>query len=101
MFTLTPAAAAELAQFRESRGIPDTAGIRASAEPADDGQLRVALAFSEVPAEDDQVTEQQGTRLFVAANLVEPLAETALDVAQTPEGPQLLLTPASEAGGMN
>lgn len=96
MFTLTPAAAAELAQFRHSRGISDSAGIRASADPAGDGQLRVALAFSELPAEDDQVTEQQGTKVFVAADLVEPLAETALDVAQTPEGPELRLTPASE-----
>ena len=54
--------------------------------------MALGLAFAEVPAEDDQVTEQEGTRVFLAPEIVEPLASAALDVEQTPEGGKLVLT---------
>ncbi len=38
------------------------------------------------------MSEQQGTRVFVAPEVVEPLATAALDVQETPEGAQLILT---------
>ena len=45
-----------------------------------------------MPAEDDQVSEQEGTLLFLAPEVVEPLASAALDVEQTTEGAKLVLT---------
>jgi Fe-S cluster assembly iron-binding protein IscA len=54
--------------------------------------MAVGLAFAAVPAEDDEVTEQEGTRMFVAPEVVEPLSSAALDVEETPDGPQLVLS---------
>lgn len=92
MVLLTQAAAAQVAQSRESAGLPDTYGLRLFAEPQPGGGVSLGLTFAEVPAEDDQVSEQQGTRVFVAPEVIEPLAAAALDVQETPEGTKLVLT---------
>ena len=92
MLQLTSAAASQLAQARESQGLPDTFGLRVFAEPEPGGGVSLGLAFAEVPAEDDQVSEQEGTRIFIASEVVEPLATATLDVEETPEGAQLILT---------
>jgi Fe-S cluster assembly iron-binding protein IscA len=92
MLQLTSAAATQLAQARESQGLPDSFGLRVFGEPQPGGGVSLGLAFAEVPAEDDQVSEQAGTRLFVAPEVVEPLATAALDVEETPEGVKLILT---------
>ena len=92
MLQLTSAAATQLAQARESQGLPETFGLRVFAEPQPDGGVGLGLAFAEVPAEDDQVSEQEGTRIFVAPEVVEPLATAALDVEETAEGVKLILT---------
>ena len=92
MLQLTNAAAAQVAQTRESAGLPETYGLRIFGEPQPGGGISVGLTFAEVPAEDDQVSEQEGTRLFLAPEVVEPLASAALDVQETPEGAQLVLT---------
>lgn len=92
MLQVTSAAATQIAQARESQGIPDTFGVRVFGEPQPNGGISLGLVFAEVPAEDDQVTEQEGTRIFVAPEVVEPLAAAALDVEETPEGAKLVLT---------
>lgn len=91
MVQLTRAAAAEVAQSRESAGLPESYGLRFFGEPQQGGGLTLGLTFAEVPAEDDQVSEQEGTRLFVAPEVAEPLASAALDVQHTPEGAKLVL----------
>ena len=91
MFQVTPAAAATLADIRQQNGIPDGAGLRASSTNEPDGGMAVSLVFTETPAEDDLVIEQEGTSVFVAADLVQPLEDSALDVADTTEGPKFLL----------
>ena len=92
MLQLTSAAATQLAQARESQGLPDTFGLRVFGETQPGGGVSLGLAFAEVPAEDDVVSEQEGTRIFVAPEVVEPLATAALDVEATPEGVKLVLT---------
>jgi Fe-S cluster assembly iron-binding protein IscA len=92
MLQLTSAAAAQLVQARELQGLPETFGLRVFGEPQPNGEISLALTFVEVPAEDDQVSEQEGTRVFVAPEVVEPLATAALDVEETPEGVKLILT---------
>lgn len=91
MLQLTSAAAAQIAQARQSQGIPDEFGLRVFGESQAGGGISLGLAFAEVPAEDDQVTEQEGTRVFVAPEVVEPLATAALDAEETPEGVKLVL----------
>jgi Fe-S cluster assembly iron-binding protein IscA len=92
MLQLTSRAAIQVAQARESQGLPDTFGLRVFGEPQPDGGISLTLAFAQVPAEDDQVSEQEGTRIFVAPEVVEPLATAALDVEETADGVKLVLT---------
>lgn len=90
MFQVTHAAAGQLVEARRQRGLPDNAGIRLSGDPRPDG-LALGLAFAELPAEDDQVMEQDGLKVFVGAELAEPLSSMALDLEDTPDGPRLAL----------
>jgi len=92
MLQLTHDAARELAQARQAQGLPDTCGIRVFGEPQSGDELAIGITFAEVPAEDDEVTERAGTRLFVAPEVATPLSSAALDVQRTPEGTKLVLT---------
>ena len=92
MLKLTNAAASQVAEARQAQGLPETAGLRVFGEPQPGGGMTVGLTFAEVPAADDEVTEQEGTRVFVAPEVVGPLSSAALDVKDTPEGVQLVLT---------
>ena len=91
MLQLTHAAATQVAQSRQSQGLPETYGLRVFAEPQPGGGVSLGLTFAEVPAEDDQVSEQEGTLLFLAPEVVEPLATAELDAHETPEGTKLVL----------
>ena len=92
MFQLTNAAAAHVADARRAQGLPESVGLRVFGEPRSGGGLAVGLTFAEVPAEDDDVVERDGTRVFVAPEVVGPLSSAALDVAETSEGERLVLT---------
>jgi Fe-S cluster assembly iron-binding protein IscA len=90
---VSDSAVSVLQEARSAQDIPDEFGIRVFAQPDESGEAALALAFAEEPVEGDQVTEQQGQAIYVAPELAEPLAGTVLDVADTPEGPQLTLVP--------
>ena len=92
MLQLTHEAAAQVAEARQAQGLPDTFGLRVFGEPQSRGQMAVGLTFAEVPAENDEVTEQEGTRVFLAPEVAPALASAALDVEPTAEGPKLVLT---------
>lgn len=100
MLEVTQAAAVQLAEARQSQGLPETVGIRIFGESRPEGEVGVGLAFAEVPAGDDQVTEKDGTRVFVAPEVAEALASSALDVQETPEGARLVLTPKEDVEGI-
>jgi Fe-S cluster assembly iron-binding protein IscA len=93
MLQVTDSAVSVLEQARADQQVPESFGIRVFARTGNDGQAALALAFAEEPAEGDQVTEHSGTEVYVAPEVAEPLAEHALDVEDTPEGPQLTLVP--------
>lgn len=92
MFQLTHAAALEVADVRRAQGVPETAGLRVFEQPNSNGERSFGLAFSESPFKDDEISEQEGTRVFLAPEVAIPLAESALDVESTPDGPKLVLT---------
>ena len=91
MLQLTHAAANQIAEARQAQGLPETAGLRLFGEPRPGGELALGLTFAEVPAEGDEVTEQEGTRMFIAPEVAEPLASAALDVQETADGAKLIL----------
>ena len=93
MLQVTDSAATALLQARAGQQLPDSFGVRAFAQAGNDGQAALALAFAEEPTAGDQVTEQSGIEIYVAPELIEPLAEHMLDLEDTPDGPQLALVP--------
>jgi Fe-S cluster assembly iron-binding protein IscA len=95
MLQITDAAVAALEEARAAQQVPDDHGVRVSAQPdPNDGANTVlALGFIEEPAEGDHVTDQAGTDIYIAPEVAEPLADTVLDIEQTPEGAQLILKP--------
>jgi Fe-S cluster assembly iron-binding protein IscA len=92
MLQLTHAAASHIAEERRQKGLPDSFGVRVSAHSNDHGEVGLALAFAEFPADGDDVTEQDGTRMFVAPEVSDALANAALTVTDTPDGTALVLT---------
>jgi iron-sulfur cluster assembly protein len=99
MLQCTPAAAATLDQVREAQGLPETAGLRIFPAQTPGGDVSLGLGFAESPEDGDQVGEAHGTKLFVAPELADDLAEMALDIQPDPSldgkgEPQLVLRPA-------
>lgn len=100
MLKVTQAAAVQLAEVREAKGLPETVGVRLFGEPRSEGEVEVGLAFAEVPAGDDQVTETDGTRVFVAPEVADALSSSTLDVRDTPEGARFVLGPQADLEGI-
>jgi Fe-S cluster assembly iron-binding protein IscA len=91
MLTLTPEATAAVSILREQRGLPDTYGLRVFEGARDDGQRAVQLGFSEDPVEGDEVTESEGTRVFVDPTLARVLDDTVLDTEGSGQETRLVL----------
>ncbi len=91
IFEVTTDAVRLIEEARNAQEVPDSFGIRVFSHADDNGQGSLALAFAEQPAEGDEVTEQAGTEIYLAPELVAPLADTRLDVQHSVEGTQLAL----------
>lgn len=92
MFELTSRAAAALAQTRAKSGLGDAIAIRISTSESSNGSSAgYQLRFASDPAPDDVVVESSGTKVFVAAELAEPLEASVLDAVETAEGERLVL----------
>ena len=96
MLQLSSRAASLLDQARESQGIPEHFGVRVYGEPAPEGGTAIGIAFTETPEQGDEVGEQDGTNLFVAPEVAEPLSAALLDAEESPEGVRLTLKTAPE-----
>ena len=90
MFQVTARAATVLKEARSQRGVPETFGLRI-AQPESDSRSPVHLEFTEGPAAGDEVSEANGLRLFVAAEIAEPLTEQAIDTQEGPSGANLVI----------
>jgi Fe-S cluster assembly iron-binding protein IscA len=99
MLQVTHAAATQLADVRRAQGIPDTFGIRVFEQSGAGGEVMLGLQFAEDPSADDVVTEQEGTWVFVAPEVADRLATSALDVEHTAEGATLVVTPQDSDAG--
>ena len=99
MLKLTHDAAKLITEARTRAAMPDTYGLRLFAEPTAEGS-NVAIAFAPAPERGDEVIEQDGLPVYVAPEVAEPLAAATIDVAQTPNGPDLVMKLEEEAGEM-
>ncbi len=64
----------------------ETAGLRLFTEANPTGERQMKVAAAELPAEDDQVIEDEGARVFLEAELAAHLADKALDAQMTTHG---------------
>lgn len=92
MLQVTSSAMSTFEQAREAQDLPENAGVRIYAQRDEQGEVGIALAFAEEPESDDQVTETDGTQVFVAPELAEPLSDSVLDVRDAEEGQELVIT---------
>lgn len=92
MLQVTSSAMSTFEQAREAQDLPEDAGVRIYAQRDEQGEVGIALAFAEEPESDDQVTETDGTQVFVAPELAEPLSDSVLDVRDAEEGQELVIT---------
>jgi Fe-S cluster assembly iron-binding protein IscA len=92
MLQVTSNAALTIAGVRDQQGMPETMGIRITAGPASnsDSAASFQLGFVEEPMAGDQVTETEGTRVFVAPEVADVLSNATLDFAE--ESGRLILT---------
>ncbi|HVV25091.1 MAG TPA: iron-sulfur cluster biosynthesis protein [Pseudonocardiaceae bacterium] len=75
MLTLTPAAIEVVSTMAEASGMPDTAGLRI-ANSTDPAGLEVA--FVSGPAEQDQVLNEGGARVFLENQAAQYLTDKVL-----------------------
>lgn len=92
MLQITHDAAQLLTELRRGQDLPEDHGLRVfaeSTEPA--GEITIGLGFADAPGQGDQVTEQEGIKLFVAPELAEPLTDAAIDVTKADDGASRLV----------
>ena len=92
MLRVTKKAAALLKAAKAAEGATGGAGIRLrrDAVPDESGKPSVGFTFSNEPDPDDWEFEQQGLRIFVEDELVQPLGDRTLDVRDANDGLQLV-----------
>jgi Fe-S cluster assembly iron-binding protein IscA len=88
MLKVTSSAATTLADARADKGLPEHFGVRICAVGSN-GQSGYQLGFVEEPDAGDEVTETDGTRIYVAPEVAVPLDGAVLDVE---ESGRLILT---------
>ena len=98
MLQITHAAAELLNEIRREQEVPDDHGLRVFAETSDADEVSIGLGFTETPAAGDQVTEQDGLKVFVAPEVAAPLTDAAIDVTPATNGAtRLVFRPQAEA----
>lgn len=83
MLTLTENAVAVIRDITDQEDVPEGAGLRIAADPAE-GALTLSLAES--PIDGDEVVDDSGARLFLDAEAAVLLNDKALDAAVKPDG---------------
>jgi iron-sulfur cluster assembly protein len=77
---ITHGAASFLSEIRRGQDVPETYGLRVFPESTEPGEITIGIGFTDAPAAGDEVTEQDGLRVFVAPELATPLEDAAIDV---------------------
>jgi iron-sulfur cluster assembly protein len=88
---ITHDAATLLTEIRKGQDVPDSFGLRVFPESTEPGEVTIGLGFTDEPVQGDQVTEQDGIRVFVAQELATPLEDTAIDITPSSNGASKLV----------
>lgn len=96
MLQITHGAATYISELRRGQDVPENAGLRVFPDATAPGEITIGLGFTDDPIEGDQVTEQEGLRVFVAPELSAPLEDAAIDISQEDGESQLFFRPQGE-----
>lgn len=88
---ITDRAAAFIDQTRARRQLPEHYGVRIFAGARLNGQGAIQIGFSPRPLVGDEVSESEGTRLFVAPEVSDALDEFVLDIDEEADSVNLVL----------
>ena len=99
MLEITHGAAELLTEIRRGQEVPENYGLRVFPESTAPGEVTIGLGFTDVPAEGDEVTEQDGMRVFVARELAAPLQDAAIDVTGDNGATRLVFRPKEDDEG--
>jgi Fe-S cluster assembly iron-binding protein IscA len=91
MLRITDRAAALIDEARARRKLPEHYGVRVFSGARLDGQGAVQIGFSERPLVGDEVSEVEGTRLFVSPEVSAPLEDLVLDVEEDADSANFVL----------
>ncbi len=97
MLQMTQAAATLLNEIRSTSEIPAQAGVRVYPEKLGESEVSIGVGFVDDPMPGDQVSEQEGIRLFVAPEIAGPLDATKIDVTRSDGETQLIFCPQEDA----
>ena len=93
MLTLTDNATTEIRNIMADPQVPDGCGLRIANDPTAGG---LTLTLATAPAEDDQVLDDGGARVFLEPQAAQLLDDKSLDAATDGDG-QLRFTVAAQA----
>ncbi|HET8586687.1 MAG TPA: hypothetical protein VFM74_02310 [Candidatus Limnocylindria bacterium] len=93
MLQITHAAVDLLNQIRQGADIPTNAGVRVYPEQTSGDEVSIGIGFTDDPMPGDQISEQEGLRLFVAPEIAGPLDTTMIDVTRADGEAQLIFCP--------
>lgn len=99
MLQITHGAAALLTELRDGQDVPESYGVRVFPESTQAGEVTIGLGFTEAPAAGDEVTEQDGLKVFVAPELATPLQDAAIDVTEENGDSRLVFRPQGQENG--
>lgn len=87
MLTVSEAAAQAINSLVTENGMPETSGLRISRQGGTESTKSQGLELSIAarPADDDQVIEGEGARVFLPPNVVNVLQDMVLNVERTNE----------------
>lgn len=101
MLEITHGAAALLTEIRRGQDVPESYGLRVFPESTTPGEVTIGLGFTDTPVAGDEITEQDGMRVFVARELVTPLEDAAIDVTGGDGAARLVFRPKGETADAN
>jgi Fe-S cluster assembly iron-binding protein IscA len=91
MLGITQEATALVDAMRSQQGLPPSYGLRLYAGATDDGQRALRVTFTDEPAADDEIVENETARVFVASEVAPTIADSVLDADMSGEQARLVL----------
>jgi Fe-S cluster assembly iron-binding protein IscA len=86
VLTVTHEASKAIRTLTDQTPEPESAGLRISVEPGDEGTPQLALSLTGGPYPEDQVVDAEGAHVFVSESVAPLMEDKTLDATVQDEG---------------